>query len=127
MSFGHGAVPGSRLHPDRAVLELGDPPTRVSLGSPRLLVGRSDPPLHRVDLDLAPWDAATPRTVSRLHAELLWVDGLLHVRDLGSRNGTKINGELLPRTPTPTEPHPLQAGDRITFGGIEARVLAAAP
>ncbi|HMP06019.1 MAG TPA: FHA domain-containing protein, partial [Lacipirellulaceae bacterium] len=34
-------------------------------------------------------------TVSNAHAELCIVDGVLHVRDLGSTNGTFINGERI--------------------------------
>jgi transcriptional regulator with GAF, ATPase, and Fis domain len=34
----------------------------------------------------------TDRTVSRLHCEILSGDGRLRVRDLGSRNGTRIDG-----------------------------------
>ena len=33
--------------------------------------------------------------VSRFHAEVRRVDGRVEVRDLGSRNGTRVNGELV--------------------------------
>ena len=55
-------------------------------------------------------------TVSRRHARLtLTPDNKLQVEDLGSTNGTSIDG-------TPVAPgtvHPLEAGNRIKFGDIE--------
>jgi uncharacterized RDD family membrane protein YckC len=51
-------------------------------------------------------------TVSRLHAALVWRDDGLVVEDLGSSNGTFVNGErvLSPRTAV--------AGDSIRFGSL---------
>jgi ABC-type multidrug transport system ATPase subunit/ABC-type multidrug transport system permease subunit len=39
--------------------------------------------------------------VSRFHAELVAGDGAIEVADLGSRNGTRLNGELVQRAPVP--------------------------
>ena len=50
---------------------------------------------------------------SRSHAVIEEVDGRLSLRDLGSRNGTAINGARI------TEPVSLTDGDRIAFGNIE--------
>jgi len=47
--------------------------------------------------------------VSRQHAVFEFVDGGWRVRDLGSMNGTKVNG-------TKVEECPLSSGDRITLG-----------
>lgn len=51
-------------------------------------------------------------TVSRLHAALVWRDDGLVVEDLGSSNGTFVNGErvLSPRT--------VVAGDAVRFGSL---------
>jgi ABC transport system ATP-binding/permease protein len=47
--------------------------------------------------------------VARLHARLSWSDdGVLIVEDLGSTNGTKVNGARVSR-------HPLRAGDTLTL------------
>ena len=54
-------------------------------------------------------------TISRKHAELHWVSEALHVRDLGSSNGTFVNGAKI-------ESAPLAAGDRVTFGKVEFRL-----
>ncbi len=48
--------------------------------------------------------------ISRYHARLKEVDGRWYVRDLGSRNGTKLNGERLLRTQA------LREGDLIATG-----------
>lgn len=49
-------------------------------------------------------------TVSAHHAEFTLRDGVWHVRDLASRNGTLVNDEPV------QGPVPLRVGDRITFG-----------
>ena len=56
--------------------------------------------------------------VSRRHARLVEADGALHIEDLGSTNGVKLNGERVSRAP-------LHDGDRIDIGGI--RLTFAAP
>ena len=48
--------------------------------------------------------------VSRMHARLRKVDGRVHVEDLGSRNGTLVNGLRV------TEPRALSDGDQIQVG-----------
>jgi pSer/pThr/pTyr-binding forkhead associated (FHA) protein len=51
----------------------------------------------------------TDLAASRLHAELRVDEGIWFVRDLGSRNGTVLNGLKL----APYQPKALQAGDQI--------------
>jgi hypothetical protein len=51
-------------------------------------------------------------TVSRSHAEILW-DGVdFYIMDLGSKNGTRLNGQLL----IPNEKHRLEEGSELTLG-----------
>ncbi len=71
------------------------------LASPQAQIGR-DPSDSDVHLD----DPA----VSWLHAEVGYHDGGCYVRDLGSRNGTYVNGALV------TVPHLLREGDVIHCG-----------
>ncbi len=52
------------------------------------------------------------RTVSKLHAEIIQRDGGLWIKDLGSTNGTFINGKRV------TEAEPLNEGDLVQFGKI---------
>lgn len=56
--------------------------------------------------------------VSRSHAEIIIADGRATVADMGSRNGTRVNGR------TVTEPVPLDAGDTLEFAGCVFRVEA---
>jgi pSer/pThr/pTyr-binding forkhead associated (FHA) protein len=51
-------------------------------------------------------------TVSGRHAEISTDGAIYTVRDLGSRNGTWVNGQKV------TAPCPLNAGDRVAFGQI---------
>jgi len=46
--------------------------------------------------------------VSGQHCELLFNDGVWHIRDLGSTNGTKVNGQRV-------QTRPLRPGDEITI------------
>jgi hypothetical protein len=47
--------------------------------------------------------------VSRLHAEIVWVDQDLVLRDLGSHNGSRVNGK-------PVSEATLKNGDELSFG-----------
>ena len=65
---------------------------------------------NKVNLDCA----SVPALLSRNHAKIDFdpVSGVHTVTDLGSLNGTYLNGNILP-----TGPYPLQHGDIISFGG----------
>lgn len=56
-------------------------------------------------------------TVSKEHAEILRRGGHFYLRDLGSRNGTRVNGS---RAREPVELHP---GDRIEIGEVLLNVV----
>ena len=60
-------------------------------------------------------------TVSRRHCELRLHDGQVWVQDLGSRNGTRLNGEPL------TAGRRLEDGDRLELAGLPFRVHLAEP
>jgi FHA domain/Domain of unknown function (DUF1707) len=64
----------------------------------------------------------TNATVSRWHASLAHVDGAWLLADLGSTNGTRVNGWRV------KEPTPVQPGDFVSFGAATfvVRVRAAA-
>lgn len=59
-------------------------------------------------------------SVSGRHAELSLNEQTCHLRDLGSTNGTLVNGE-------PVTQVQLRAGDRIRFGKVEAYYEGDAP
>lgn len=56
--------------------------------------------------------------VSRKHAQISNEDGNLTLEDLGSTNGTKVNGDRL----APGERRSLQGGEKVSFGGLELQV-----
>jgi len=50
-------------------------------------------------------------SVSSSHAQIFFEDGNFHVRDLGSTNGTFLNGEKITESP-------LNSGDEVRFGYV---------
>jgi predicted component of type VI protein secretion system len=88
------------------------PGKRIFVDQPNLLLGRDE----ECDVVIA------ERQVSRHHAQICLAGERYVLEDLGSKNGTFVNGQEL------HEPHPLQDGDEIqiafccklTFVGAEA-------
>ncbi|HTQ10062.1 MAG TPA: FHA domain-containing protein [Fimbriimonadaceae bacterium] len=56
--------------------------------------------------------------VSRRHAQITSDQGALTIEDLGSTNGTKVNGSALAQGEKVT----LQGGETISFGGLEVKL-----
>lgn len=76
------------------------------------LIGRTDPKSGIfVDVDLTAV-ATAPKVISRRHARIEQEGNRFYLTDLGSANGTKLNG----RRPLPNEKTPLWDGDVIEFG-----------
>lgn len=70
------------------------------------------------DIDLTPYKAYESG-VSRLHASLRLMDEQVMVTDLGSANGTRINGKQI----SSHIPHPVKHGDILTLGKFKIQVL----
>lgn len=70
------------------------------------------------DVDLSPYDAYS-QGVSRLHATLKITHQRLSVLDLGSSNGTRVNGQKI----VPHVEYPLSHGDIIALGKFKIQVL----
>ena len=83
-----------------------DGSTPVTLNRPITVVGRS-PSICDLPLDNT--------SVSKLHCILVKTDGLIYMRDLGSTNGTRVNGQRVLRGA-------LLPGDQISFSGSAYRV-----
>ena len=82
-----------------------------ALASNSTLIGRQDAKRGIfVEIDLKPFDIG--KSISRRHARLDLKGEKYTLSDLGSVNGTSVNGTRL----TPNEPHPLKNGDLIEFG-----------
>ncbi len=70
------------------------------------------------DVDLSPFDAFT-LGVSRLHAALRIINGEVVVTDLGSSNGTRVNGQKI----APHVDYPINHGDVIALGKLKIQIL----
>ena len=70
------------------------------------------------DIDLAPYQAYE-NGVSRLHVSLTMNKQEALVTDLGSANGTRLNGQKL----TPHRPTPVKHGDILTLGKLRIQLL----
>lgn len=82
------------------------------------IIGRADEADGFVPaIDLTPFHARD-KGVSRRHAEFILSEGQLHLRDLGSTNGTRLNGRLL----QPNRLYRLGEDDLLQLGNIYLRV-----
>ncbi|MFI6166592.1 FHA domain-containing protein [Nocardia sp. NPDC051052] len=100
------------------------PERRIVLRGNDILIGKrsvSQGLTPDIDLGIAPADVG----VSRAHATIHLDGEELTVTDLGSTNGTSVNGsdELIPAK----VPVPLRSGDRIHLGGWTTIVFALDP
>lgn len=70
------------------------------------------------DIDLTPYKAYEAG-VSRMHASLQFHENRLTVTDLGSANGTRLNGRQI----TSHIPYPVNHGDILTLGKFKIQIL----
>jgi len=83
-----------------------------------ILIGRSDPLTnHMPDIDLLKYGGQT-KGVSRSHATLIVRDNRVTLIDLGSVNGTYINGRIL----VPNRPFRVRDRDNLRFGQLELTI-----
>lgn len=86
--------------------------------SKRTVLGRLDSTsVQKPDVDLTPF-GALEKGVSRIHAVIARTDDTLTIIDMGSVNGTHLNGQRL----TPDQPRILRDGDEIRLGKLVAHV-----
>lgn len=85
---------------------------RFNMIDERFVIGRSESGVHYSD------DSAG---VSRIHCEIVRDEAGLSVTDLGSLNGTRLNGERL----VPYKPQSFKIGDVLAYAHTEIRLLAA--
>jgi hypothetical protein len=94
-----GSVPVTRAGPAMLVLHEDGRTRDVAIDRETLTIGR----LPECDVTLA------DRGISRRHAQIKTKDGVSTITDLGSTNGTKLNGEQV-------QSRELRDGDKITIG-----------
>lgn len=84
-----------------------------------LVLGRThqEPGVEQPDVDLTPYDALE-KGVSRRHMMLSREHDTVVVMDLGSANGTYLNGQRL----LPSEPRILRDNDELRLGRLVVRV-----
>ena len=94
-------------------LTLTSPDTgqQIMIEQNALVIGRRAPEAMGVLQD-------APKTVGRMHAEISRSGDGFFIRDLNSRNGTMLNGRLLP----PNELTPLNDGDKVSLAKFELDV-----
>ena len=81
------------------------------------ILGRVAPHDAHVRIDLSHYDGLD-KGVSRQHATLKRTNNKLMIEDLGSSNGTWLNGELL----QPYQPATLVSGARLRLGQLELEI-----
>ena len=81
----------------------------------RTLIGRLTR-TNFVDIDLTTLDVE--KSVSRNHATILFTGDVFLVKDNGSRNGTFVNGSMVPRDMS----LPMHPGDEVCIGSLEKGV-----
>ncbi len=119
----------ARKHEQMAQTELGDEVTlKVEIKDAltplsvvvtyEVAIGRRDPATQEApELDLTPY-GGYQLGISRRHAIIRLQNKKLEIYDLGSRNGTYLNGKRL----LPLQPHTLHTGAVIRLGKVEMRI-----
>jgi hypothetical protein len=98
----------------------------ISTGDVLPLVGLDEVTLGRVsegqpmvpDIDLTPYKAYEAG-VSRMHASIRMIEDQVLITDLGSANGTRVNGMQI----TSHIPYPVKHGDILTLGKFKIQIL----
>ncbi len=96
-------MPLLNTHAQLVPLDGGSP---IELAKDLTLIGRKE------DCDLR----LDHKSVSKLHCVLVKTDGVLLVRDLGSTNGTRVNGQRIRRAA-------LLANDKLTIANFHYRIM----
>ena len=81
------------------------------------VIGRQQGNSRTVDLDLDPYGGSSAG-ISRIHAEVVIAQGMIYIRDMGSKNGVYLNNEEL----YSGKNYKLHDGDTLLLGSLKMRV-----
>jgi pSer/pThr/pTyr-binding forkhead associated (FHA) protein len=115
-------IQGTDKFPEGGTLRMeieGSPePILLHFENPEVILGRRDPATGALpDVDLTPF-AGYRMGVSRRHSMVRYANEGLEILDLGSANGTVVNGQRL----EPHHPLRLHDGDKMVLGQIVIQV-----
>lgn len=83
-----------------------------------MTIGRASPhDVQKPDIDLNPYESI--KTVSRNHARISVESGKLILTDIGSSNGTFIDGKRL----SPNVPTKIESGTMVRFGALIVQIM----
>ncbi|KPL07154.1 hypothetical protein AMJ86_05590 [bacterium SM23_57] len=109
------SAPDSRI----AILILGSEKVIHISGNDEVTLGRFTKGQTIIpDIDLSPFQAYEAG-VSRLHANIDIKGSEITIKDLGSANGTRLNGIRI----QPHQEYQIKHGDILTFGRLKVQVL----
>lgn len=106
----------------RVRFKINDDKVTVDLKSVIIIGRASEDDDDRIGLDLTPFDAYQ-HGVSRQHAAITPHEGSLYIEDLGSTNGTRINGFQL----EPRRKYRLRDGDELEIARIRTLIQFVGP
>lgn len=101
----------------RLSFKIGDRMTKVNITEKMVLGRATDEDDDEIDFDLTPY-GAYHYGVSRRHSIISLIEGFLYIEDLGSTNGTRINGFQL----TPHQQYRLRDGDEVEFARMRVHI-----
>ncbi len=102
----------------RLMVQGSDIPILLSPSDKECVLGRRDPVVGDTpDVDLGPY-AAYQMGLSRRHAAFRVIEKRLYVWDLGSKNGSYLNGYKLQSM----QPHMLRSGDELRMGKMVVKL-----
>lgn len=108
----------------RIQFKIGDKQKTLPITS-KITIGRvveNDNTRREINFDLTPF-GAYPFGISRTHAVMTLKDGYLYLEDLGSTNGTRINGFQL----TANQKYRLRDGDEVEFARLRTMIFFKGP
>jgi pSer/pThr/pTyr-binding forkhead associated (FHA) protein len=107
----------NRERPPTIIFEVDDGELTLPRAEVLIIGRRTDSPDPQPHIDLSPF-GAEEKGVSRRHIQLTVTNDAVYVADLGSTNGTWLNGQRL----SATTDQQLRHGDELHLGDLRIKV-----